>query len=235
MRVGGVVLMVAVLWLGVVGGATAQVYEPNDSFITGAGPLLAGTTYSAGTETDNDVDLYYFYLPQRAQMFFNLTATNTKSTSSSICSEVSRQTNTGYSYVEYSNLSVLEGQTETAAVTLDRGKYFFEIADYCSDAGETYTFSITPPGTTSTYEPFAAACASAHGPVVVATQQVAAANATLAKAKRKLSKARARGAKRIKVRLFKARVQKAKAGVKVAKAGFKSAAAAEGAACSVPM
>jgi hypothetical protein len=227
--------MVAVLWIGVVGGATAQVYEPNDSFITGTGPIMSGTTYSAGTETDNDADLYFFYVPQRTQMFFNLTATNTVSKSSYVCSEVSRQTSSGYSRVEYSNLHVLEGETETAAVTLDRGKYFFEILDSCSEAGETYIFSITPPGTTSTYEPFAAACAAAHGPVAAAGKDVTAAKARLVKAKRKLAKARARGAKRVKVRRLKTRVRTAKTGVKAATVGFRGAVAAEAAACSVPM
>lgn len=231
----GAVMVVATMSLGVAGQASAQVYEPNDSFITGTGPLIAGTAYSAGTETNNDADFYFFYVPQRTQMFFNLTATNTISSGSYVCSEVSRQTSGGYSYVQYSELAVREGQTESAAVTLDRGKYFFEIEDECSEAGETYTFSITPPGTTSTYEPFAAACAAAHGPVVAASQQVTTAKVALTKAKRKLAKARARGAKRAKIRLLKTRVQKAKAGTRAASVGFKSAVAGEAAACSVPM
>lgn len=36
-------------------------YEPNDSYITAAGPIFADTTYSGTYETSNDVDYFYFY------------------------------------------------------------------------------------------------------------------------------------------------------------------------------
>ena len=73
--------------------AGAQTYEPNDSYITASGPLAAGTSYSAGTETDNDEDYYYFYVPQRMQMFFNLTTTHAVDyDDGDICSEVVQQT-----------------------------------------------------------------------------------------------------------------------------------------------
>lgn len=38
--------------------ASAQAFEPNDSFNTASGPLTAGTTSSASFETQNDVDYY---------------------------------------------------------------------------------------------------------------------------------------------------------------------------------
>jgi hypothetical protein len=221
----------ALLPLGVVSSATAQVYEPNDSFITGFGPVMAGTTYFAGTETDNDEDHYFFYVPQRTQMFFNLTVNQ----GTYLCADVRRQTHEGYSYVDFSGISVNVSQTQTAAVTLDRGKYFFVVDAECADAGDAYSFNISPPGTTSTYEPFAAACNAAHAPVLAATQQLTVAKTALTKAKRKLAKARARGAKRAKLRRLKVKVQGAKSAVKAANVGFKGAVAAEGSACSVPM
>jgi hypothetical protein len=233
-RGAGLGVLIAVLAsLSGASGAAAQVYEPNDSFIAGFGPVAAGTTYSAATETDNDEDYYFFYVPQRTQMFFNLTATNTAD--SWICAQVTRQTHSGYSYVDDTELGVPEGHTQTAAVTLDRGKYFFIVGQECTDAGETYTIRIDPPGATSTYEPFAAECAAAHEPVVTAGTELTTAKAALSKAKRRLANARARHASRFRLRLLKSRVATARATVGAAKTGFRAATAAEAAACSVPM
>jgi hypothetical protein len=229
------ILVGALTTIGWTSNAAGQAYEPNDSYLTGSGPLAAGTTYSAGTETDNDEDYYFFYVPLRAQMYFNLTATHTASLDSVVCSEVWQQTHRGYSEIYDTGLRVSEGETETAAVTLDRGKYFFKVRDECSEAGETYSFTISPPGTTSTYEPFAAACAAAHVPVVAASQQLGQAQSALSRAKRRLAAARARGASRTKLRLRKARVAEARAKVKAASGRFRAATGIEGDACAVPM
>jgi len=220
--------------LAVVAQAAGQAYEPNDSFISGFGPITAGTTYAAGTETDNDEDYYFFYVSQRTQMFFKLTAIATEHEDSRVCAEVTQQTNQGYATVDDTYLDVYEGEEQTAAVTLDRGKYFFTVLDYCSEAGETYTFRIDPPGATSTYEPFAAECAAAAEPVQAASDRVDAARAAVAKAKRKLSRARARRAKRSKLRARKRQLRAVRAELRAAEAAFKAAAADQRGACSVP-
>lgn len=232
------VLAAILLCLSLPSAASAQSYEPNDSYITGFGPIEAGTTYSAGTETDNDEDYYYFYVPQRAQMFFNLTATKTVSRSV-VCGSVYRQTYSDYDYIGDTYLQVREGETETAAVTLDPGKYYFVIEASCASAGEAYTFRIDPAGATSTYEPFAAACAAANAPVVATSQELALARASVAKARRKLARARALArplrVRRARIRISKVRLKRARRAVRGAKRDFSTATANQRAACSVPM
>jgi hypothetical protein len=219
---------------GAASSATAQSYEPNDTYISAFGPVTAGVDYSAATETENDEDYYFFYLPQRTQTFFTLTNTSgTDYSDAYVCGEIISQTRSSYDYIADSELVVYAARTATAAVTLDRGKYFVSVG--CADADETYTFRITPPGATSTYEPFASACALANAPVVSASQHLATAKARLVTRKRKLANARGRGAGRSRLRVLKARVRVASAGVKAAKRTFNGAAAAEHLACSVPM
>jgi hypothetical protein len=222
------------LALGLASNAAAQTYESNDGYLSAYGPIMADTAYSAALETENDQDYYFFYVPQRTQMFFSLTMTNTPPNGDySICSEVTQQTHAGYSSIDDTELTVGEGQTRTAAITLGRGKYFFSV--YCSDAVETYSFRITPPGTTSTYEPFAAQCAAAHGPVVAANAKLVAANQKLNRNRRKLARARARGARRATLRRLKNRVRTARREISAARSDFRSAVAAEQGACAVPM
>lgn len=223
---------VAIWCLGAPQGALGQAYEPNDSFITGSGPLTAGITYSAGFETDNDEDYYFFYVPQRTQMFFTLTATSGSDEDSLVCGIVVRQTLRDYSDVDGSSLRVYRGTSKTSSITLDRGKYFYNA--HCPNAGETYTLRISPPGSTSTYQPFAAACASANGTVEPARARLASAKRKLRSAKRKLSRARRRRARRSTVRALKRRVRKAERQVRSGRRAFNSANAGVRRACSVP-
>lgn len=147
------------------GALAVAPYEPNDSYISATGPISAGTTYSGALETSNDHDYFYFYLPQQTQLQF--TTTNTTPDDTYICSEIDHQLPGYVTTVDDSELSINDGQSASGAVTLEPGKYYFIVG--CPGAiGETYTFSIGPAGVTSTYEPFAIACAAAHAPVVTA-------------------------------------------------------------------
>ena len=140
-------------------------YEPNDSYISATGPISAGPTYSGALETSNDHDYFYFYLPQQTQLQF--TTTNTTPKDTYICSELYHQLPAYVETVDDTELVINDGESDSGAVTLEPGKYYFVVG--CPGAiGETYTFSLGPSGVTSTYEPFALACAAAHTPVVAA-------------------------------------------------------------------
>src|SRR6476469_7080346 len=50
-------------------------YEPNDSILTGYGPLANNSSYTGALETGNDLDYFYFYVttPNTAQITFTVT------------------------------------------------------------------------------------------------------------------------------------------------------------------
>jgi len=209
--------------------SAAGPFEPNDSFITATGPIVAGTTYSGAYETSNDYDYFYFYLPQLTQLQFRTTNTTPKEVG--ICSSIYHQLPSDTDDVSGTYLSVDGGQSASGAVTLEPGKYYYVLG--CpGTVGKTYTFSINPPGVTSTYEPFALACAAAH-PAVVSAADVL----TKAKAKLKLAKERLAAGRRWRAkhkRRARAKIAQLRELVEGSQANYNAAAAGEKAACSVP-
>ncbi len=162
-------------------------FEPNDSFITATGPIVAGTTYSGTYETSNDSDYFFFYLPQITQLQFRTTNSTPKEVS--LCSAIYHQLPSGTNTVSGGSLSVEGGESASGAVTLEPGKYYYVLG--CPGTiGKTYSFSLNPPGVTSTYEPFAQACAAAHPPVVSAAEALNKARAKLTHAKQRLAEGR---------------------------------------------
>jgi hypothetical protein len=210
-------------------GATAAPFEPNDSYIAATGPIFAGTNYSGALETSNDNDYFFFYLPQQTQLQFRLT--NTSSKESTICSQIAQQRPDEVDYVSNSSLAVHNGESSSGAVTLEPGKYYF-IVNCPSVIGESYTFSLSPPGVTSTYEPFAIACAAAHPPVATAAAEVELANRKLRRVKQALAAGSHWKAKR--KRRARAKIVHLKKMIAQKQAAFDAAAANEQAACSVP-
>ena len=210
-------------------------YELNDSFNAAYGPLVAGTAYSGAFETENDADYFYFYLPVLTQLQFQLVTPggNMGENSIRIYHAFLDGENRQESYLE-----VEPGSTGTGAVTLERGKYFAVVCSEssCLDAriGDSYSFTLLPPGITSTYEPFAAECAAAHAPALAAGGALTVAKQSLAKAVRKLRAARNRGAKGKVIRKLRNKMLRRKANVAAKKAAYEQTAAAEAAACSVP-
>lgn len=54
--------------------ATAAPYEPNDSFLQAAGPMVGGQNYEGAIETSNDVDWFYFNVNGQRQYDITLTS-----------------------------------------------------------------------------------------------------------------------------------------------------------------
>ena len=215
--------------------ASGAAFEPNDSFNSAYGPLVAGTTYSGGFETENDADYFYFYLPTLTQVQYQLITPSGNGFYNA--ARIYHAFLDGSTTVE-SYLEVSQGSTGTGAVTLERGKYFAVVCSGsdCSDAetGDGYSFKLLPTGITSTYEPFAAECAAARLPAQAAASTLALAETKLVKASSKLRAARNRGAKRKTIRKLRGKVRGKQAGVTAKKASFEQAAAVEAAACSIP-
>lgn len=207
----------------------AAPFEPNDSYITATGPVFSGTNYSGALETSNDRDYFFFYLPRQTQLQFRLT--NTSSKESLVCSSIAQQLPSEVDYVNDGSLSAFNGESASGAVTLQPGKYYF-IVECPNTIGESYTFSLSPPGVTSTYEPFALACAAAHPPVAAAAAQLEQSRAKLRRVRQALVAGRSWKAKR--KRRARAKIVHLRELVEQRQAAFDAAAVAEQAACSVP-
>lgn len=174
-------------------------YEPNDSILTGYGPLANNTSYTGAMETGNDRDYFYFYVTTPATAQITFTVTNLGG-------------GVGYepefsAYLADSHGSTIETIGEyiepadyaTRAVTLSAGKYFLVI-DNESDSryGESYRVDTSgTDGSFGDYAAISAACAGATAPVNLYLAQVAEAELRVRKAKmRKVRYSRNRRAKR---------------------------------------
>jgi hypothetical protein len=218
-------------------------YEPNDSYDAATGPILAGTTYAAGFETLDDVDEFFFYLPQATTLSYTITATGAPTPDNAACISLSQQTSEDVEDTEFiddTDLVAEPGQTVSNSITLDRGKYFANV--WCGEdfdevddnTGTTYTFRLEPAGSTTTYEPFAAQCAAATPPLTAASAAKTAAAAAFQKVERKLKAAKAAHKPKRKIHKLKARMRKRKSELKTAKAAYRDAAAQAAYACGVP-
>lgn len=215
--------------------ANGAAFEPNDSYNSAYGPLVAGTTYSGAFETENDADYFYFYLPTLTQVQYQLVTPSGNGIGNEMSIyKASLDGSTNYE----SELYVQAGSTGTGAVTLERGKYFAILCSgpscYDAEVGDSYSFKLLPTGITSTYEPFAAECAAARLPAQAAASTLALAEAKLVKASSKLRAARNHRAKRKTIRKLRGKVRGKQASVAAKKVSFEQAAAVEAAACSVP-
>ena len=211
--------------------SAAGEFEPNETYNTAYGPILSGSPVTAGFETSNDHDLYYFYIPQTTQLLYQVQ--NTGRSDHEVCTTIQHQLQNGD--VEFmDSLDVSGGSTGSAAITLERGKYYFLVE--CSDdhqVGLRYTFTLNPAGATTTYEPFAQQCAAAGPAVESASTALNDAKTRLANTQVKLANARS-AHKHRKVQRLKAKVAALKAEVSADQAAYDNAAAAQADACSVP-
>lgn len=167
-------------------------YEPNDSILTGYGPLANNTSYTGGLETGNDRDYFYFYVTTAATAQLTFTVTNLGGGIGYEPEFSAYIADSHGSYIESIGSYIDPADYATRAVTLSAGKYFVVISnDYESQYGESYRLETSgTDGSFGDYAAIAAACAGATAPVNVYLAQVGAAEAKLRKAEAKLRKVR---------------------------------------------
>jgi hypothetical protein len=231
-------VLVAAVCLGVsalaAGAAFAEPpYEPNDTILTAAGPLAINQTYTAGIETENDVDYFYFYVtgPTAAQVTITLTSLGGSLHSSEFSGEIDNSE--GYGVAGFGYVDSEAGKYSTKSVTLEPGKYFVEVKA-AGGYGESYKFTTTGTGGAfGSYATIAAQCQAAMGPVGQYQSQLATAEVSLKKATAKERKyGEARNPKvRKKVRN---RYTHVKTVVTAEKASLKTAEKAESPWCFIP-
>src|ERR1044072_371858 len=143
----GAVLGVAgLLALSLATGANAAgEYEPNDTRETAYGPLAGGTPYTGTFETDNDVDWYVFYVKTYSQMDFSATMVKSSCDDYGRISLYDKDGNSirGF-YIGEVN------ETSHLLLTMDPGRYYFEVDDYYACTGDQYRFQIDPAASITT-------------------------------------------------------------------------------------
>jgi hypothetical protein len=229
-------LWVATAWLATVlsvGTAMGQPpYEPNDSPLTAYGPLAANSTYTAALETDNDEDLFYFYVttPSTAQVTFTLTNLGGGPQSEPALEGV--VTNSHGSTISEIGSFIFPSDYATHAVSLTAGKYFVEIRGY--GYGESYRLETSgTEGAFGDYATIAANCAAATVPVITYQAQLATAEAKLRKAAAQLRKLRYSRHRRARKKA-QARSRHLKAVVVAEKASLKEAENSQKPWCFIP-
>ena len=220
-------LMGLALLLFLSSSASAQPpYEPNDSLLTGYGPLANNSTYQAVLETENDVDYYYFYVTTSSSAQLTFTITNLGSSGYSELNAYLTDSHGG----EITSLASYLRQSDysTKSVTLQAGKYYVEVKN-----GEHYgePYKIATSGTEGgfgEYSTIQAQCSAATAPVATYQAQLATAEANRRKSEARLhavlshrSTPRARRRARAKLKHVKEVVAAEKASLKAAEAGQK--------------
>jgi hypothetical protein len=142
-------------------GAAAP-YEPNDSLPAAAGPLTAGSLYSAGLETASDRDFFFFYVTSPGAARVELGVHNLGSSKASgidvTIFDVSATAIAAQTFIRGGESTVLPAELEPQ-------KYFAEVS---SSEGSGDSYSLTAggsPGAFGPYSQIAERCTSARAAV----------------------------------------------------------------------
>jgi hypothetical protein len=227
---GGAAALVACMAIAAIGSVSAVAqppYEPNDSLLTGYGPLANNSTYQATLETENDVDYYYFYVTtlSSAQLTFTVTNLGGGASYTELDAEL---TDSHGNWITTLANDVEAADYGTKSVSLEAGKYYVRVENE-SHYGESYKFTTSgTQGAFGQYSTIQAQCTAATVPVATYQSQLAAAEANRKKAEARLNKvlshrstSRARRRARAKLRHVKETVAAEKASLKAAEAGQK--------------
>jgi hypothetical protein len=123
-----------------VAASSAQApYEPNESLAQAYGPLLGGTSYTAGWETENDADWYYFYAHAQAQL--DISFMPPSSASGAYCGNYTPVLHDEAGRV-LAEGSVFRSGDQILYTVRAAGRYLLELRP--PSAGCTYVFRIDP-------------------------------------------------------------------------------------------
>ena len=202
------------LTLAAVARATPS-FEPNDSFDTAYGPLVAGVNYSDTIATADDEDYYYFYVtgPDGADVQVNVDDPTVADNGVNV-----ELDDSDGNLID--STDIFSGDSDLLDDQLDPGKYFILVgSEFDDQLDEAYSLELSadPAGALGTTAEIKAQC-KATG------DKVTAAKAALARAQKRLKRAHKGSAHR------KAQARRA---VKKARDRLRSATEAMNAACSL--
>lgn len=227
--------LVAAIGALVCASALAQPpYEPNDSLLTGYGPLSNNTTYTATLETENDIDYYYFYVTTGSSAQLTFTLTNLGGGSSSETEVDGFITDSHGSTITTIGYGVDVADYSTQSVTLGAGKYYVRV-DNNDDYGESYKFTTSgTEGAFGVYGTIQSYCATATVPVSTYQAQLAVAQANLKKAEARLRYVRSHRSSRRAKRRAAAKVRHVRETIGAEEESLKAAEAGQKPWCFIP-
>jgi len=167
--------------------SAAGPFEPNNTLVEAAGPLLLGDTYDAATEGSTDKDFYYFYVTSgpsaRVELTIkNLGSANAPPLNASIVDGLGTVID-GFGYL------VQPGAEATSSIDLAPQKYFLEVEPTYSASSNTTAYSLLAGGSGGAFGPFAqieAKCVSARTKATTAKKKLRRAQARLQRATARL-------------------------------------------------
>jgi hypothetical protein len=183
-------LVAVVLTLTFASPSTAAPYEPNDSILAAAGPLVIGQTYEAALDTASDRDFFYFYVTSRSASIVSPTIRNLGSGDRAASLNAAIVDSLGSPLDAFAYFLGAGGQA-TAGGSLIPQKYFLEVRS-ATEGTNTTTYSITPGGGKGAFGPYSAIasrCASGTTAVETAQRQLRRAQARLQRASARLRQA----------------------------------------------
>jgi hypothetical protein len=199
-------------------------YEPNDTVLDAAGPLLLDQTLTAGLEAPGDRDVYIFYVTSAGESQVTLTVRNLGGSgrSTDLAATILDSESTPVGGLSF----VSRGEAKSVTLSLGPQKYFVEVAP---NEGFGDAYSLTPSGTGGAFGPYstiAGKCARATAAVKRARTRLTRAQAKLQRTTARVRRSRfgteeAQSAAQAAYRKARARVTAAKRALKSAKASQK--------------
>jgi len=197
-RLGVLALGALVALLGALGAAPGTAgaqgpYEPNETALGAAGPLLGGVGYVAGIEAQGDRDNFFFYVTAPGETQVTLTVRNlgggaAVSNVDAVILDTSATPVGGLSYIN-------AGAEKTAVLTLEPQKYFVEVSS-TEGFGDSYSLlGGGGAGAFGPYEAIAARCARGSAALRRARVGLRRAQAKLQRTTARLRRARYGGRK----------------------------------------
>jgi hypothetical protein len=210
-------------------------YEPNDSILTGYGPLANNSTYTAALETGNDRDYYFLYVTTMSTAQLTFTLTNLGGGTPYEDDARFFLADSHGDHIQTLGTYIEAFDYATESVTLEAGKYFVIVENEDSYAyGEAYRLETSgTDGAFGDYATIAANCAAATAPVATYQSQLATAEAKLRKAEAKFRKLRYSPKRRVRIKA-RNHLKHVKAVVAAEKASLKAAEQGQKPWCFIP-
>jgi hypothetical protein len=202
-------------------GAAAPPYEPNNSTLEAAGPLLLGQTYAADLVPEHDRDFYRFYVTAAggAQVELSITNVGGGTENSDIDLLIFDTTATPIAGLAF----VRKGEEQVARLAMEPGRYYVEVT---SNAGWGDTYLLSPRGSEGAFVPYeqiAGRCGKATANLNAAKRRLRKSQGRLARSVGRLRRSlysgpRARKRARLAHRRARAKVRSARRGLQRARA-----------------
>jgi hypothetical protein len=182
-----VLLLMLATWPAVSGASDP--FEPNETLVSAAGPLINGQPYQAAIESSGDKDFFFFYVTSAAGPDVSLAIRDLgggappSSINGRIVDANGTPVGASLPYVE-------QGEGRTVTIDLKPQKYFVEVVP---SAGVGDAYEITPGGgrgAFGAYSRIAAQCASATASVKVLRAKLDRATIRLQRATSRLRRTR---------------------------------------------